>query len=87
MIAWAMGGGVLVCAAVLTFSRSARRHVAAGWATLRDAETRRAERALVLLGVLLIVSGGVIPGPLDELLGVAIIARVVKRVARRKAAA
>jgi hypothetical protein len=81
-----MVGGVLVCAAVLAFSRSARRHVAAGWATFRDAETRRAERALVLLGVLLIVSGGVIPGPLDELLGIALIGHVSRRVARRKAA-
>ena len=80
-----VGVGFGLCAVVLIFSRAARRQVRLGWSTLRDAETKRHERGMILVGVGLIVFGGVVPGPVDELIGIVLIGRVSRRVAARKA--
>jgi hypothetical protein len=86
MIAYLGIAGVAMCAIVLVVSSKARRQVRAGVETWKDAETRRSERLLLVLGLALIVGGGVVPGPLDELVGALMIGRVVRRVAKRKAA-
>jgi UPF0716 family protein affecting phage T7 exclusion len=72
--------GVVVTAC----SRSARSHLHNAWRTLKDDETRHTERVLIVAGVLLIASGALIPGPLDEILGALLIARIVRRVTQRK---
>jgi len=77
-------GCAVVGATVTACSRSIRAHLRSAWHTLRDDETRHTERVLIVAGVLLIASGALIPGPLDEILGALLIARIVRRVTQRK---